>query len=356
MAKKISILVPDLSMGGGQRVAVNTAALLAKHHTVHIVMLSNENRIFDSPVKLLDLKCKKKSSFIGKFMNIFRRYWRYKRLLKQEKYDLSISFLESANLVAFLCDRDHSILTMHLSPEMLTGFDRFIMRHLLRHSKYIVAVSNGLKRELQTKSRFNEVQVINNPINIDSVREQASKGKFIHSRKFIVSAGRITDQKRQDVMMHAFSQSKLSKEHDLIIIGDGEKREQLQTKARKYNANIYFIGERSNPFPIMSAADFFILTSDHEAFPMVLLEALSLSIPVVAYNCPTGLEDIVIHNKNGILIKYGDLESLVSTLDSLTDNQHLLESFSNNCLRSVERYSPENIRLKWEQVFNMMPP
>jgi len=58
--KKVAILVPDLSLGGGQRVALNTAELLAKTYTVHVVVFTKKDQLFKTPIKIIDLNISKK--------------------------------------------------------------------------------------------------------------------------------------------------------------------------------------------------------------------------------------------------------------------------------------------------------
>ena len=161
--RKIAILVPDLSLGGGQRSALSTAEMLAVDNDVSLVVFSDENRVFETDIKVIDLMCTKRANFIGKMQTIFRRYLAFRKLWKQEGYDVVISFLESANLCAFLNNRQKSVLTLHLSPAMLSGFDQRILRHAFKYSNNLLAVSKGLKQHLiSTGHQFKEIAVINN--------------------------------------------------------------------------------------------------------------------------------------------------------------------------------------------------
>lgn len=347
--KRIAILVPDLSLGGGQRSAVSTAELLALDNIVHIVIFCDENRVFNTEVDVRDLQCPKKASFGGKLLNIYKRYKAFKKLWQQEQYDVVISFLESANLCAYLNNCSKSVLTLHLSPTMLSGFDQRILKHVFKYSNNVVAVSEGLKKHLaMTGHRFKEMSVINNPIDAEKIQALAQKEPFTHPKKFIVSAGRLTRQKRYDVMIDIFLESQASLTHDLIIVGGGEDFEALNQQV-KSKPNVHLVGEMKNPFPIIKAAEMFLMTSDYEAFPMVLLEALALEKVVVAYDCPTGLADLIQHKHNGVLVENNDSPNLVKWIDRLISNEVLHFELTKNCLASIEDYTSHSIRQHWSK-------
>ena len=130
--RKIAIFVPDLELGGGQRVAVNMAEMFAKAgNQVQIVMMSDDESHFNTSVPIVSLQCQKKDSFIGKLITIAQRVKAFKALVKQEQYDVIVSFLESANLCAFLSAPKKSILTIHGDPIIFTGFDRLMLTRVL---------------------------------------------------------------------------------------------------------------------------------------------------------------------------------------------------------------------------------
>ncbi|HIO97393.1 MAG TPA: glycosyltransferase family 4 protein [Leucothrix sp.] len=365
MMRKIAIFVPDLELGGGQRVAVNMAEMFAKAgDNVQIVMMSDDASHFDTNVPIVSLNCQKKGSFIGKLLTIAQRVKAFKKLIKQEKYDVIISFLESANLCAFLSAPKKSILTIHGNPIIFTGFDRLMLTRVLRYSKNLVTVSDGLKVILEDQYGLKNVGVIKNATDPLEIQEKAIKDTFTHPRKFMVAAGRIADVKQFDVMMDAFYQSKASQDdnnaYDLIIIGDGEDREalemkiSLQTKKTNSQGTVHLVGQKSNPFPIFNAAKFYLMSSKTEAFPMVLLEALSLGKPLVAYDCPTGVKEILVEGENGLLVENQNQDALADAIDKMVYEKGLQEQLASNAVKSVENFTPENINKQWQSTFDQL--
>ena len=350
---KIAVLVPDLTLGGGQRSAVSTAELLSFDHEVTLVVFSSEGCVFDTSLPIISLNCLVGKGLFGKVYNVYKRQKRFKQLSKRNGYDVVVSFLESANLCAFLSNRSNSILTLHLLPIMLSQFDQSVMKFMFPYAPQVVAVSKGLKDYLsQNNFNFRQLSIINNPVDAQSIQKQAMSVAFSHPKPYVVSAGRLTYQKAYDVMIEAFQAAAISETHDLIIIGDGEERDALTKLAERY-ANVKILGAMKNPFPVIKAADVFLLTSRFEAFPMVLLEALALEKAVVAYNCPTGLSGLIQDQYNGLLVENNDFYGLVNALDEVGQSESKRRFLSANALLSVESFSYENIRQLWNQTINL---
>lgn len=115
-----------------------------------------------------------------------------------------------------------------------------------------------------------------------------------------VSVGRMSDEKAQDRMIIAIATLR-AQGHDveLVLIGDGMLRPTLETMARDLDIadHVIFAGHRTNPFAIVGRCDCFVLSSDYEGQPMVLLEALTLGLPIVATDI-AGTRSVVDHTQS----------------------------------------------------------
>jgi glycosyltransferase involved in cell wall biosynthesis len=89
------------------------------------------------------------------------------------------------------------------------------------------------------------------------------------------------------------------------------------------------------------------LSSRTEAFPMVLIESLVLSCPVVATDCPTGPREIVVEGENGLLVENGSKLALSKALDKLYFNKELLAHCKNNSFDSIQHLSDERVVQEW---------
>jgi glycosyltransferase involved in cell wall biosynthesis len=94
------------------------------------------------------------------------------------------------------------------------------------------------------------------------------------------------------------------------------------------------------------------MSSKTEAFPMVLLEALSLGKPLVAYNCPTGVKEILVDGENGILVDNQNQDALADAIDRMVFEKGLQQKLASNSVKSVEAFTPDNINKQWQKAFD----
>ena len=102
----------------------------------------------------------------------------------------------------------------------------------------------------------------------------------------------------------------------------------------------------------MQKSEIFILPSRFEGLPMVLLEALSQGLACVAYDCKTGPSDIIEHGKNGILVEDQNIQIMQQELKKLINNPTLRKELRINGVKSLDKFSIENIGKSWEGLFN----
>src|SRR5690606_19599393 len=164
----------------------------------------------------------------------------------------------------------------------------------------------------------------------------------------IVFIGRLSKQKRVDLLLKAFSIIKNTNSH-LYIIGKGELREQLENIAIEEGIKdkITFLGERDNPFSLLAQANCLALTSAYEGFPNVVLEAHALGIPVVAFQSPGGIAEIIDENENGFLIPFGDIQSFSNSLIKVATHPFQPKVIQNY---TRERYALPEIIAQYEGV------
>lgn len=95
----------------------------------------------------------------------------------------------------------------------------------------------------------------------------------------------------------------------------------------------------------------YLMTSRSEAFPMVLLEAMSFGLPVVAYDCPIGPRAIITNNSNGFLIKDGDEQAFADKVSELIENIELRKIIGTKAKDSMNEYNIDVIMKKWNELF-----
>ena len=102
----------------------------------------------------------------------------------------------------------------------------------------------------------------------------------------------------------------------------------------------------------LASASVFAFTSRREGFPMVLLEAMAVGLPVVAYDCPTGPRDIITDGVDGHVIPNGRTRLFVEALGGLMEDERRRRQFSAAALESVTRYRLDAIGDRWEALFD----
>lgn len=100
----------------------------------------------------------------------------------------------------------------------------------------------------------------------------------------------------------------------------------------------------------LCASSICVMTSYYEGLPMSLLEAKSVGLPIVAFDCPTGPSEIVCNGVNGFLIDCYDEEQMAEKIVLLIENEELRTDMSHNASLDIDKFSLENIKRQWIDV------
>lgn len=109
------------------------------------------------------------------------------------------------------------------------------------------------------------------------------------------------------------------------IFGDGEDKEALLKLISNFKLKKFYLleGISKNIQEEMYNSSMYIMTSRYEGFPMVLLEALSVGLPIISYNCPSGPAEIIENNDCGFLVEFNNTEQLVARTIELINDERL---------------------------------
>lgn len=184
-----------------------------------------------------------------------------------------------------------------------------------------LADSIGLKRDTIT--------TIYNPIVNEALKEKALESVehpwfASDAPPVILSVGRMHPQKDFPTLIKAFARLRAERDVKLVILGGGTEhgvKADLTALAKRLGvlADIDFPGVVSNPFSYMAKADVFVLSSQFEGCPNVLVEAMACGCPVVSTKCPHGPDEILEGGRYGPLITVGDDEQLAKAIAATLD-------------------------------------
>ena len=172
--------------------------------------------------------------------------------------------------------------------------------------------------------------------------------------KTILCVGRLTYQKGFDLLIPAWAQiAKKIPDWKIVIVGSGEDEQQLKSLAEQYQLNdsIVFAGQQRNMDQFYRQASFFCMSSRFEGLPMVLLEAQSYGLPIVAFDCDTGPAEIIHHHENGYLVTCYDLKEFSVYLEKMMRN-HEYKSMIEQSFQNSKKFKIEEISKKWAMVIH----
>ena len=184
---------------------------------------------------------------------------------------------------------------------------------------------------------------------------QITKGNF-QKNKIVLWVGTFDYSiKRPDYMLQIWSKvESIHPEWSLYLLGDGSSLTEMKNLANKLNlGHVVFTG-RVNPESYYQTAELQCVTSVHEAFSMVSIEAMAHSIPVLAFDSFTSAPFIIKDGNNGKLIDHFDIDKFADTLSELMSNDEIRKTMGKEALESSTRFSADNIYKLWNHLFNQI--
>lgn len=344
------------SKGGTERVSALIASNLSERkYNIHFLSLY-EGMVPHFPVENKEVVYneifKNYSSFKLKYFKIVREVRKY---VNDHNIDVIIdvdSILSLYTVPALFMNKVKHITWEHFNYYVTFGMkSRVIARWLSsRFSNTIVTLTKEDKNYWIEKlnPRSSVIQIYNPVIpreNSDTTIE----------RKTVISVGRLTNQKGFDRLLVIWKDLIcMHPDWQLIIVGEGEDKVTLekQISANNLSDSVILVPFTSNISKYYTEASIYAMTSRFEGFPMVLLEASTFALPLIAFNCKTGPSELILDGSNGFLIQDNNYCEYTSKLSSLMADPELLNELSQNSLKLSERYLLPSIIKSWEETID----
>ena len=329
---RCAILLSNLNLGGAERVALNLAnGLQWAGCDIDLVLADRTGELLakvDPKVRTFDLAAGRGRRAVL----AFRRY------VRSERPDVVMPITYEMNLVAALAllglpRRPRLFITVH-NP--LRRFDEAgavyklaamgLSRALYPTADLVITVSRGIADELMARkwAEPERIRTIHNPVITDEMEElaRAEPPDLRKEVPAVVNVGRLVPQKNQLLLVEAFKLVTDKRPAQLWIVGEGPCRAELEKRIDELGLTqrVRLFGQVSNPLPIVREADVFVLSSTHEGFGNVLVEAMWTGTPVVATDCAYGPAEILENGKWGKLAPPGDAEALAAAIVDVLDN------------------------------------
>ncbi len=246
-------------------------------------------------------------------------------------------------------------IKQQVKSEIFKLIDRVILSYTDRiicvcRSDYEKAISAGVAIPNQTSIVYNgiEIDFFINPVCRENVRRifGLTPTEFIFG-----NIGRLHEQKGHKYLLEAFA--KVTNPARLLIVGDGELRDELITLANKLEISdrVSFLGARSDVKEFLSAIDVFIMPSLWEGQPIALLEALALNKPCIASDVD-GIPEIITDGVNGYLVQPRDIDKLARIMNLVVTDRVTIEQLSTHHGTAIDpKFSAQNMALEVAKIY-----
>jgi len=359
--KNIVFLAISMNKGGAERVISILLKHLDKIEGINVYLIMMEDGItYELPenIKPYILHSGKKSA-VRKLFELPIIAYKIAKFSKVNSIDTIVSFLYRPNYINILTHffgfRGKKIINIrsttsrYLNEGLLGRINLFLVSTLFNKSDLIISNSNGVKNDLEDLMEVKTRHIsIPNPIDIKQVNHLISqKGvkEIDEQLKYIISVGRLIPLKRHKDLILSFSNiyTKLPNVK-LLFLGDGELMEELVEYAKSLGIKdiVVFLGNVDNPFYYLDKSELFVMTSEIEGFPNVLIEAMACGLPVISSDCKSGPSEIL-EDKFGLLFKVGDTEHLSKHILEVMRNKELRETLKFKSLERAKEYNIDKI-------------
>lgn len=280
--------------------------------------------------------------------------WRYQMFLRKNKVDVVIDVdTLMAELSAEACYKTGVKLISwdHFNYTYMQGTERKknLLRLINQYSSQLVVLTKADKQMYLENTDFSSgfITQIYNPRSFD-IKEVVH-----HSEKKVLAVGRFMPQKGFDTLLKIWAiVEPQMPEWELEIIGDDGKDE-VELHQQKENLglhNVKLLPATKNIMEHYRKASIYTLSSRFEGFPMVLLEATGMGLPIVAFNCKTGPDEIIENGENGFLINPDDINEFANKLLLLMRDETLRKRLGKRSFEMSQKFSMQEIGDAWQQL------
>jgi glycosyltransferase involved in cell wall biosynthesis len=326
MSKKICFVLPKLSGGGAERVLINLANYFSsKKMLIDLVVIDKTGVYANNIIGRVNLINLNKNRALSALFPLIK-------YLKQNKPDAVLTTMPHISLVVIvarilsgiktnLVIRQPNYLSLNSGQKWWKNHYIKLVCFLFNRANKVIGISQGVCDDLSNLG-VKECQTIYNPAAFPGIFELSKqKVDFNFEKKTFIAAGRLVKQKNFSLLIDAFNRVKQELDCQLIILGDGELRGDLEKQIDRLQLeDVYLLGFVDNPFNFIKQADVFVLSSLWEGFGNVIVESLALGTQVVSTDCLSGPSEILDRGKFGFLVEMNNSKILSHAMMKALNN------------------------------------
>lgn len=371
--KKITFLVLHLGYGGIETATINTANSLSDKYDIEIMSFYN---LDNNQANKLNSKIRVKYLYNGnpnkeeflkslhnhKIINTLKEGIKASKILLKKRIKV-IKYIKN-------CKSDYIVSTRCEFSTLLSKYGnnntvKIAQEHRYHNNdkKYINTIKNKYNnidylfaltkclyndyKEFLKNNKHTKVELVPNML------YEIPKCNSKLDKKNIITISRLDYGKKNDDIIKSFSKIKESN-WKLYIIGDGKEFNNLKKLINDLNLKnkVILTGyknkEEINKYMLDSSL--FLMASITEGLPMVLLEAMSYGIPCIAYDVPSGVNDIIEDGRNGYIIKNRNEIEYIKRIEEVINDSKLRNNLGTNAKEKSKEFSKEKIVKIWENI------
>ena len=378
----VILLGSPWGMGGTIRTTLNLAAYLADHYQVEIIGVgrTRDEPFFEFPpgVRVTALSDRRKQVMEGKLPLLQRRMRKLPSVFMHPEDKSARAWNTWVDLRLARSLRGRAGYLMATRPGLnliaaeldLPGFVTIGQEHMhFRH--HVKPLRKAMRRQygrldalavLTERDRATYEERLHKPpriVRIPNAVRDMGPGKADLDAKVVLSAGRLSPQKGFDMLVEAWAQ--IAPRHPdwrLRICGGGKLQKKIAGLIEELDVGGSATLEPAAPDlgGEMNRCSIFVMSSRFEGFPLILLEAMSKSMAVASFDCPTGPADIVDDHRNGLLVPPKDVDALAAAIDELISDDALRHRCGDAAVATTRDYSMAAIGAQWDALLSDLAP
>ncbi|HQW93752.1 MAG TPA: glycosyltransferase [Ferruginibacter sp.] len=355
---KLLILTPTLQCGGSEKfVSLLCNNINTDLFSVSLAVLNNKNpfyKITNPAIEVADLQEPRVRYALFKIKKLVKQYQPHIVFTTANHLNLYLAIFRWAfpGKIKFVA-RESSIVSINSQRAKLPPVYNRLIKKYFKRFDLIICQSAYMMQDLISNYGVpaNKTTLIHNAVQDAAVSKTAYAARGADKIHKFITVSRLSAEKGIERLIHAVGL--LSFEFQYYITGAGKRKAYLQNLVHELQMEdkIFFSDEKTDPFSGMEDADLFLMGSYYEGFPNVLLEAGALGIPVIAFDVPGGINEIISEGENGLLVDDNDLIAFAMAIRNATSLAFNRRKITENTLK---RFSVNTIVAQFEQLFRQM--
>lgn len=326
---KILQVITLCELGGAQSVVVNLANSLVREHKVIVAAGAGDGKMWLSLHPSVQCEYIPSLQRVLSPLNEFKTIRALRKLYK--KYSPDVVHLHSSKVgvlgrMAF--PKSKIVYTVHGFDSIRIAYRKYLpLEKILQYQcSAIVGVSNYDERNLRYEGIIQNVSMVYNGIAKPTALNDNPFKEFEKYEKKILCIARLSPPKNVNLFIDVAA---LLPQYAFIWIGNQYTYEGVHTE------NVFFMGNFPNAGAYNEYVDLFMLASNYEGLPMVILEAMSFGKPVIASDVG-GISEIVVNDVNGYTVQ-NDAQEFAVKISYILENRKIYDLFSQNALKRFDK-------------------